>query len=47
MKSLTVLCLSSMGGVNKSLAFGDTRDVNNRPVALSDTSGVNNIFVAF
>ena len=28
------------------MAFGDTGGVNNQPVALSDTDGVNNIFVA-
>ena len=26
---------------------GDTNGVNNQPVALSDTDGVNNIFVTF
>ena len=28
------------------MAFGDTRGVNNQPVALSDTDGVNNQLVA-
>ena len=39
------MAFGDTSGVNNKP--GDTDGVNNQPVALSDTGGVNNIFVAF
>ena len=39
------MCLSGMGGFNNWLKCG-TGSVNNQLVAVSDTDGVDNIFVA-